>query len=156
MLIRVTCVFVLLAAVAAAGDGSWLICLREEQVAKAISSKDRVRIWLLTNNDFHVHWTEGSEVRSITTSASRDGWMDALIHLQTDAYEAVISRIDVVGSDQAFVGLKEIWMVHSPAGTRIEKRFDTRDMWFRQRGVWKLTGRDCHSLSECRLQWPLR
>jgi hypothetical protein len=124
-----------------AGDESAILREREDMLARAVRAKDKVVLSTLTNNGFHVSWTCGSGMRNFSAESLREDWIDDLIRLRIDTYEAVISKIRLVKGDQAFVDLDEFWTLHSPHGAPIERRFHTSDAWFKLQGVWKLVAR---------------
>lgn len=130
-----------MARLAAADDESSLVREREDALAKALNARDKVILSTLMDKDFSLHLTCGSAVRNFSTEVRREDWIDDLIHLRIDSYAAVISKVHLVRGSLASVTLDESWTVHSPRGSRIEKRFRTTDTWFKLQGTWKLTGR---------------
>jgi hypothetical protein len=126
-----------------ASDESSLIRAREHALAKALNAKDRVMLSTLTYKNFHIYWTAISIERFFTVDERSDDWINDLIRLRIDDYEAKISEITLPSSEQAFVTLDESWSIHSPQGSRIEKRFATTDSWFKLQGTWKLVQRSC-------------
>lgn len=122
-------------------DEPQVIRQREDALAKALNAKDAAILTALTDQQFHVDWMAGSAVRSVNGKMDREEWIDHVTQLPIASYTARISRIDLVRHDEAFVDVEEFWTLRSPHGGRIQRRFHTRDTWFKLQGVWTLTGR---------------
>ena len=141
-----SCAWVMLLTIALAkpliADEAAVLREREDALARALNAKDKAALLRLTDGQFHVYWAESSPERFFTTHMGREDWIDDLMRLRIDAYEAVILKIELAGRGEAFVDLDEVWSIRSPRGTRIEKRFLTRDFWFKLQGTWRLTGRN--------------
>jgi hypothetical protein len=138
---KMSALLVIVTSLLTAGDESATLRERENALARAVRAKDKVVLSTLTNNGFHVSWTCGSVVHNSSAESLREDWIDDLIRLRIDTYEAVISKIRLAKGDEAFVDLDEFWTLHSPHGARIERRFRTSDTWFKLQGAWKLTAR---------------
>ncbi len=96
-------ILMVMAKLVTAGDESGLVRERENAVAKALIAKDKVALSTLTDKDFNFHWRDGSAFRNVSTELGREDWIDELIRLRIASYEAVISKVDLVKPDQAFV-----------------------------------------------------
>jgi hypothetical protein len=125
-----------------AADDSSIVREREQELAKAVTDKDKTELFALTDKDFHVRWTLGSLVLGDRTEEEdREHWIDNLTHLRIVEYEAVISRI-WMQRDLASVTIEETWTIQSPRGRQLEKHLSTLDGWAKLQGTWKLVWRE--------------
>jgi hypothetical protein len=143
---------VVLAKLVSGRDEASSVREREDALAKALNARDKVGLLTLTDKDFHVDWKCGSVVRSFSTVVPREDWIDNVIQLRIDSYEAKISKVRLLrvrradhespsNDSMADVTVDEFWTIHSPRGSRIEKRFLTKDTWVKLQGTWKLAVR---------------
>lgn len=84
---RVLCrtVLFVLATVSSAANGSSVIRQREETLANALKRRDEAVLLLLTDKEFHYHWTEGSAIRSVRIVLDREQWIHNLMHLRLES-----------------------------------------------------------------------
>ncbi|MBV9081164.1 MAG: hypothetical protein JOZ62_00700 [Acidobacteriaceae bacterium] len=139
MLARLVLIGAAVAQLAASGDESTLLRIREHMLERAIAGKNKPLLLALTgkgfNADFQANFDDYFLYRE---SLKREEWIHRLLHLHLDSYEIVVLKIQIPKPDQAAVVVDEYWGIHSPRGTRIQKRFHTSDAWHKSDGVWKL------------------
>ena len=142
----------LLAQLALSSDDVALVRGREGALAAAIKTNDENVLLSLTDEDFHVSWSYGSAIRNVRTDVSRQEWIKGLGHLRIESYKVETGSLQPAerpGTSRtpssAYVRLSEFWILRSPQGRRIEKRFDTVDLWIERQGAWKLASRLCQS-----------
>jgi hypothetical protein len=145
---------IFLAAIANAADEESLVRNKESALADAFTKRDKVTLNNLTDPDFKIDWTDYGESveRRMTTTSSRDEWLDDLLRLRPASYKAIISQVLVAHHTQATVFMEEQWTM-TVDHRRIEKRFRTIDNWWFREGTWKLMHRSSQTISN-RLRLP--
>ena len=138
---RVIFIFGVLLSLCAADIQPSVIREQENTLLKALKAKDKIALLRLTDRNFHFSLSRGSAWHHITTDVDRENWIHDVTRPQVDDYNAEITNVRLVRTNQAIVRIQESYAIRLAGGNRIERHFMTEDIWITFRGTWMLTSR---------------